>query len=426
MQTKRPVYEEIEEILRGVQLPRVALVEQTSGTPPELGDIREAVREALREAELPAGSVAVGVGSRGVARIDEVTAALVDALKEAGAEPFVVPAMGSHGASSAEGQAEVLRHLGVSEETVGCPVRATMETVLVGETPDGVPVHVDKNAYEADAIVVVNRVKPHTAFRGTVESGPTKMLAIGLGKQKGAHAIHFAGWGEIHRTIPQAARVMVETGRFAFGLAVVENADEEPCRVAAIPAGRFEEAEAPLLEEAKRNLLRLPFGELDVLVVDEIGKNISGDGADPNVTGRFATPYGGGDVPHVERMVFLGLTHQTGGNATGLGAADVVTERLAGNVDRSSTYMNALTSTTPAAAKTPMVMPDDRMAIAAAITMCAGIDPKRVRLARIKNTLDLRQLWVSEALLDEVEKDEDLRVVEGPQEMRFDEYGTLI
>ena len=425
MQTKRPVYEEIEEILRGVQLPRVALVEQTSGTPPELGDIREAVREALREAELPAGSVAVGVGSRGVARIDEVTAALVDALKEAGAEPFVVPAMGSHGASSAEGQAEVLRHLGVSEETVGCPVRATMETVLVGETPDGVPVHVDKNAYEADAIVVVNRVKPHTAFRGTVESGPTKMLAIGLGKQKGAHAIHFAGWGEIHRTIPQAARVMVETGRFAFGLAVVENADEEPCRVAAIPAGRFEEAEAPLLEEAKRNLLRLPFGELDVLVVDEIGKNISGDGADPNVTGRFATPYGGGDVPHVERMVFLGLTHQTGGNATGLGAADVVTERLAGNVDRSSTYMNALTSTTPAAAKTPMVMPDDRMAIAAAITMCAGIDPKRVRLARIKNTLDLRRLWVSEALLDEVEKDEDLRLVEGPRELRFDEDGTL-
>ena len=424
MQTERPVYEEIEELLRTVQLPRMALVEQVSGTPPELGDIRGAVREALQEVELPTGSVAVGVGSRGVARIDEVTAALVEVLKEAGAEPFVVPAMGSHGASSAEGQAEVLRHLGVSEETVGCPIRATMETVLVGETPSGVPVYVDKHAHEADAIVVVNRVKPHTAFRGTVESGPTKMLAIGLGKQKGAHAIHFAGWGEIHRTIPQAARVMVETGRFAFGLAVVENADEEPCRVAAIPAGRFEEAEAPLLEEAKRNLLRLPFGELDVLVVDEIGKNISGDGADPNVTGRFATPYGGDDVPHVERMVFLGLTHQTGGNATGLGAADVVTERLAGNVDRSSTYMNALTSTTPAAAKTPMVMPDDRMAIAAAITMCAGIDPKRVRLARIKNTLDLRRLWVSEALLDEVEKDEDLHVVEGPQEMRLDEAGA--
>ena len=425
MQTERPVYEEIEELLRTVQLPRMALVEQVSGTPPELGDIRGAVREALQEVELPTGSVAVGVGSRGVARIDEVTAALVEVLKEAGAEPFVVPAMGSHGASSAEGQAEVLRHLGVSEETVGCPIRATMETVLVGETPSGVPVYVDKHAHEADAIVVVNRVKPHTAFRGTVESGPTKMLAIGLGKQKGAHVIHSVGWGEIHRTIPEAARVMVETGRFAFGLAVVENADEEPCRVAAIPAGRFEEAEGPLLEEAKRNLMRLPFGELDVLVVDEIGKNISGDGADPNVTGRFPTPYGGESSTRVERMVFLGLTEATGGNATGLGAADVVTERLAGNVDRASTYMNALTATAPTAAKTPMAMPDDRKAIAAAITLCAGIDPARVRLARIKNTLHLRQLWVSEALLDEVEDNDDLRVVEGPGKMRFDEDGTL-
>ena len=426
MQVERPVYEEIEEILRGVELPRVAPVEQVSGTPPELGDVRGAVREALGEVELPTGSVAVGVGSRGVARIDEVVAALVEALKEAGAEPFVVPAMGSHGASNAEGQAEVLRHLGVSEESVGCPIRATMETVLVGETPSGVPVHVDKNAYEADAIVVVNRVKPHTAFRGPIESGPTKMLAIGLGKQKGAYAIHQAGWGEIHRTIPEAASVMVETGKFAFGLAVVENADEEPCKVAAIPADRFEEAEAPLLEEAKENLLRLPFDDLDVLVVDEIGKNISGDGADPNVTGRFATPYGGDDVPSVQRMAFLGLTEQTGGNATGLGAADVVTGRLAGNMERSSTYMNALTSTTPSAAKTPMVMPTDRMAVAAAITMCAGIDPARVRLARIKNTLNLRHLWVSEALLDEVERDENLRVVEKPAPMRFDEDGSLL
>src|ERR671917_1242193 len=425
MQTERPVYEEIEELLGNVEPPAGALVEQGVDAPPALGDVRAAVGEALRSVEMPERSVAIGVGSRGVGGISEVVAALVALLKEAGAEPFVVPAMGSHGASTAEGQARVLAHLGVSEDRIGCPVRATMESVKLGETPAGVAVFMDQNAYEADSVVVVNRVKPHTAFRGTVESGPTKMLAIGLGKQKGAHAIHFAGWGEIHRTIPQAARVMVETGRFAFGLAVVENADEEPCRVAAIPAGRFEEAEAPLLEEAKRNLLRLPFGELDVLVVDEIGKNISGDGADPNVTGRFATPYGGGDVPHVERMVFLGLTHQTGGNATGLGAADVVTERLAGNVDPSSTYMNALTSTTPAAAKTPMVMPDDRMAIAAAITMCAGIDPKRVRLARIKNTLDLRRLWVSEALLDEVEKDEDLRVVEGPRPLRFDGDGAL-
>lgn len=425
MQTERPIYQEIEELLGGVEPPRVALVEQRVDSPPALADVRAAVREALRSVEVPAGSVAVGVGSRGVGGIGPVVAALVEALKEAGAEPFVVPAMGSHGASTAEGQAQVLAHLGVSEESVGCPVRATMEAVEIGKTESGVEVFMDRNAYEADSVVVVNRIKPHTAFRGTVESGPTKMLAIGLGKQKGAHSIHAAGWGKIHETIPQAARVAVETGRVAFGLAVLENSDETPYKVAAIPAANLEEAEAPLLEEAKRNLLRLPFDELDVLVVDEIGKNISGDGADPNVTGRYPTPYATGG-PRVERMVYLGLTEETGGNANGLGMADVVTERLAAAMDRPSTYLNALTSTTPAPVKTPMVMPDDRTAIAAALTMCAGISPQEARLVRIKNTLKLRRLWVSEALLEDVEKYEKLQLVESPRPMRFDKDGSLL
>jgi len=424
MQVERPVYEEIEELLRGVEPPRVALVERSVDFPPALTDIRSAVREALGSVEIPSGSVAVGVGSRGVGGIAEVVGALVEALEEAGAQPFVVPAMGSHGASSAEGQAEVLRHLGVSEDSVGCPIRATMETVKIGETPDGVEVFMDKNAYEADAVVVVNRIKPHTAFRGTVESGPTKMLAIGLGKQRGAYSIHAAGWHAIHETIPRAARVAVETGKVAFGLAVLENPDEEPYKVAAIPAANLEEAEAPLLEEAKKNLLRLPFDDLDVLVVDEIGKNVSGDGADPNVTGRYPTTAASGG-PKIERMVFLGLTEETGGNANGLGAADVVTEGLVSGMDRSSTYMNALTSTTPVPVKIPMVMPTDRMAVAAALTMCAGVKPSGARLVRVQNTLKLRRLWVSEALLEEVEKDGRVRVVEGPQPMRFDESGAL-
>ena len=419
MQTENPDYEEIEEILRAVEFPRVALVEQRVDSPPALTDIREGVREALNSVDLPSGSVAIGVGSRGVARIGEVVAALVEVLKESGAEPFVVPAMGSHGASTAEGQAQVLAHLGVSEESVGCPVRATMETVRLGETPSGVAVYMDRNAYEADSVVVVNRVKPHTAFRGTVESGPTKMLAIGLGKQRGAHSIHSAGWENIHRTIPEAARVAVESGKVAFGLATVENADEEPCKIAAIPATELEEAEAPLLEEAKKNLARLPFDEIDVLVVDEIGKNISGDGADPNVTGRYPTSAASGG-PSVERMVYLGLTEETGGNANGLGMADVVTERLAGAMDRPSTYMNALTSTTPAPVKTPMVMPTDEMTIAAALTMCAGVTYPEARLVRIENTLKLRKIWVSEALIGEVESDERLEILEEPQPMRFD------
>jgi hypothetical protein len=335
-----------------------------------------------------------------------------------------VPAMGSHGASTAEGQADVLAHLGVNEHRVGCPVRATMEAVEIGETPSGVPVFMDRNAFEADAVVVVNRIKPHTAFRGSVESGPTKMLAIGLGKQKGAHSIHAAGWGKIHETIPEAARVAVGTGKVAFGLAVLENADEEPYRVAAIPAERLEESEAPLLEEAKRKLMRLPFDDMDLLVVDQIGKNISGDGADPNVTGRYPTPFASGG-PKVERMVFLDLTPETGGNANGLGAADVVTERLVSKMDRPATYLNALTSTTPFPVKIPMTMPSDRAAIAAALAMTAGVSPPEARLVRIRNTLKLRRMWVSEALLEEVEDKERLSVIEAPRPMDFDADGSL-
>jgi hypothetical protein len=425
VQTERPIYKELEELLGNVKPPAGAFVEQRVDSPPALSDVRAAVGEALRDVEVPTGSVAVGVGSRGVGGISEVVAALVGFLKEAGAEPFVVPAMGSHGASTAEGQADVLAHLGVREELIGCPVRATMEAVMLGETPSGVPVFMDRNAFEADSVVVVNRIKPHTAFRGTVESGPTKMLAIGLGKQKGAHSIHAAGWGNIHETIPQAARVAVESGKVAFGLAVLENADEEPYRVAAIPADKLEESEAPLLEEAKRKLMRLPFDAIDVLVVDEIGKNISGDGADPNVTGRYPTPFGSGGA-NVERLVFLDLTPETGGNANGLGAADVVTERLVSKMDRPPTYLNALTSTTPFAVKIPMTMPTDRMAIAAALTMTAGVSPQDARLVRIKNTLKLRQLWVSETLLTEVEGDERLRVIEEPRPLGFDTDGSLL
>jgi len=420
-----PRYEEVEELLSGIRPPNVALVEQALDSPVPLADLDASVREALGEVRVPSGSVAIGVGSRGIGGLSEVVAALVAALKEAGAEPFVVPAMGSHGASTAEGQARVLAQLGVSEEGVGCPVRATMETVLIGETPSGVEVFMDRNAYEADAVIVVNRVKPHTAFRGTVESGPTKMLAIGLGKQKGAHSVHAAGWENLHRTILEAARVAAGTGKVAFGLAVLENADEEPCKVAAVPAGELESAEAPLLEEAKRHLPRLPFDELDVLVVDEVGKNVSGDGADPNVTGRYPTPYASGG-PSIERIVFLDLTRGTGGNANGVGLADVVTERLATRMDGPATYLNALTSAVPETVRLPMVMPTDQLAILAALEMCAGIEPERARLVRVENTLKMRRMWVSESLLPQVEMDERLTVVEGPRPLEFDEDGTLL
>ncbi len=231
--------------------------------------------------------------------------------------------------------------------------------------------------------------------------------------------------GNIHRTLPGAGRVAVESGKAAFRVAVLENAWEEPYKVVAIPARELEESEAPLLEEAKQNLLRLPFSDIDVLVVDEIGKNISGDGADPNVTDHYPTPCATG-VPEVERIVFLDLTEETGGNANGVGLADVVTERLASKMDRPVTYLNALTSTTPEPVKLPMVMPTDRLAIAAALEMCAGISPGGARLVRIKNTLKLRRMHVSMAPLPEVENDKRLCVVEEPGPIRFDAGGSLL
>jgi lactate racemase-like protein len=387
VRTEKSVYEEVEELLGEVEPPKVALVEQQLDSPSALKDIRAAVREALGSVELPSERVAIGVGSRGMGRVGAVAAALVEALKEASLEPFVVPAMESHGASTAEAQAQVLAHLGVSEEEIGCPVRAMMETIRLGETPAGAEVYMDENAYEADAVIVISRVKRHTAFRGPLESGPTKMLAIGLGKQRGAHSVHAAAWENIHRTIPEAAWVAIESGKVAFGLAVLENAEEEPYKIVAIPAGELEDVEAPLLEDAKRNLPRILFGEPDVLVVDEIGKNVSGDGTDPNVTGRYPTPHATGG-PKVERMVFLDLTDETGGNANGLGLAEVVTERLADKMERRATYLNALTSTAPAAVKLPTVMPSDKLAIAAALEMCAGVRARDARLVRISNTLN--------------------------------------
>ncbi len=404
-------FDAVEALLADVPVPGGARVERRLATPPAVGDVRAAVRDALRAVEAPRGSVAIGVGSRGVARIGEIVAALVAELRARGARPFIVPAMGSHGASTAAGQAEVLAALGVDEERCGAPVRATMESVEIGRTADGVPAYVDAHAAQADAIVVVNRVKPHTAFRGPIESGPTKMIAIGLGKQRGAHVVHARGWGEIHRTIPAVAEVSLRSGKIAFALAILENADEQPTRLVAIPAHRLLTDEPALQAQAKELLPRLPFERLDVLVVDRIGKNISGDGADPNVTGRYPTPFASGG-PEVTRMVFCDLADESHGNANGVGMADVVTARLASRFIPSATYLNALTSTTPEPVRLPMVMPDADRALRAALLMCPGVDPRRARIARIADTLHLRTLWISDALAEEIADDPTMRVAE--------------
>jgi hypothetical protein len=391
-----PLRERFERELAVVTLPPLTLVERTPDTPPALADIDAAVALALRDVRVPRGSVAIGVGSRGIARIGTFVAAVVREVRARGGDPFIVPAMGSHGASTAAGQVEVLAHLGVTEATAGAPIRATMDTVVIATLPNGVPVFVDAIALQADAIVPVNRIKPHTSFRGEYESGVVKMLAVGFGKQDGARAIHSLGWGGMRANVPDAAAALLATGKVPFGVAIIENANEEPCRVVALPAAQILADEPALLEEAKANLARLPFDAIDVLVVDRVGKNISGGGADPNVTGRFPSEYISGG-PNVTRLVYLAFTDESDGNGNGVGLADVVTSALAARYDPLSTYLNALTTTAAGNARLPMVMPTDELAIKAALRMCPDLAPEDAVIVRITDTLHLNRLWLSPA-----------------------------
>jgi hypothetical protein len=411
--------ERFEAELGAIALPELALVERASRTPPPLGDIGAAVAAALRDVPAPCGRVAVGVGSRGIARLPEFVRAVVDELRRRGADPFIVPAMGSHGASTAAGQIAVLAHLGVTEAAAGAPIRATMETRCVGHLPSGVPVYAGTDALDADAIVVINRVKPHTSFRGEYESGPVKMLAVGLGKLDGARSLHSLGWGGMRGNVPAAAQVVLATGKVAFAVAILENADEQPCAVYAIPGGDLLAREPALLEQAKANLARLPFERIDVLVVDRVGKTISGGGGDPNVTGRFPSEYISGG-PAVTRLVYLALTADGDGNANGIGLADVVSADLAAAYDPLPTYMNALTTTAAGNARLPMVMPSPRLAVAAALRMCPDLDPARALVVRIADTLHLNRLWLSRTAVAALP--EPARIVRDFAPFAFDGY----
>ena len=400
----RSISEELRRTLEAVPFPEVALVEQQLLGRPPIDDVGAAVRAALRDVAIPQGSIAIGIGSRGIARIDEIAAALVREVRARGGNPFVVPAMGSHGASNAEGQVRVLEHLGMTEATLGAPIRATMKTVSLGRTPAGVEVFMDAHAFAADAIVVLNRVKLHTSFRGNLESGPAKMLAIGLGKADGARSVHAPGWEAMAGNLAAAAQVVLDTGKVAFGLAIVENADEQPYKVVALPAHGLLAAEAKLLEEVRSLFPRLPFDELDVLVVDRVGKNISGAGGDPNVTGRFPSRHISGGLK-VARLAYLSLTEEGEGNGNGIGLADVVTAELADAYRPSATYLNALTTTTAENARVPMVLPTRELAVAAALKLVPGLeDPRAARLVRIRDTLHVKRFWASRTALEELER----------------------
>ena len=398
-----------------IQLPKMVPVEVTFESP-VLEDIAQSVseqfkQETIRKKIQPGQTIAVGCGSRGVADVAEVAKATVSEIKALGGKPFIFPAMASHGAATAEGQKRVLEGYGITEDYVGCPLRATMETKVVETLDDGTKIHVDRYAAEADGIVLINRIKPHTNFRGPIESGITKMMTIGMGKIDGATEIHFHGFEAFAELLPRIAGIIMDKKPFLFGVGIVENAYEKTALVEVIPAETLMEREPELLTRARQLIPKLLFEDIDVLVIDEIGKNISGSGCDPNVTGRNNRHIPWTEEPKVQKIVLLDLTEETHGNAVGFGVADVITMEIYRKLDIPSTYANAITATYLDGANIPVIMNTEEEAIRLAVKSLRRVRPEAARIVRIKNTLELTHITVSEPMLPEVKAHPQMKVL---------------
>jgi hypothetical protein len=413
-------FERIRDVSPQAPLPDLLPVRQHYDVPVE-ADVPAATRrelEALRPRITAGMRIAITAGSRGIHDIATVIKAAGAWLREQGAEPFIVPAMGSHGDANADGQVAVLASYGITEQSMGVPVRATMDTVVLGQVPDGPEVHLDANAAQADGILLVNRIKPHTDFHGPVESGLGKIAAIGLGKQRGAEGIHAYGSNGLARWMPAVARRIVDTGKVLGGIAIVENAHETTAKVAFVgPDGIAGPAETALLDEAGELLGRLPFDDLDVLVVDELGKDKSGSGMDTNVIGRMWIPGGAEpDTPRITAITVHAISKASYGNAVGVGLADFIPFRVLEDIDLHAVYVNAMTSGTGGLRRTklPIALATDRDAVSAAILMCGRPDPANVRLVRVHDTLDTVSLLVSASLRHEIDSHPRLEIVGEP------------
>jgi hypothetical protein len=413
-----------------IPLPRMVPVRQKFDTT-KLASVSEAIKKQFQRKEIaakikPGMTIAVGCGSRGVANVSEAAMATVAEIKKLGGKPFIFPAMGSHGAGTAEGQRQVLAGYGITEENVGCPVRATMETVELGKTSNGTPVYMDAYAAESQGVVFVCRVKPHTNFRAPIESGVVKMMTIGMGKIRGATTLHTNGMDRFIDLLPEAARLIMSKKPFLFGMAMVENAHDETMHVEAVPAETLFTREAELQAIAKQQIGRLYFDEFDVLIIEEIGKNISGAGADPNVIGRNSRGILGFEKPVISRIAMLDLTEPTHGNATGMSMGDVITLKLLNKIDFGPTYANVITATYLDGAAIPLVMNNSKEAVALAIKTVPRVKPLECRVVWIKNTLELTNIAISEALLDQVRGDKRFDVLGEPEPFRFDAAGELL
>lgn len=401
---------------------------------PRVDDIPGTVQAELKRLQLPdrirpGQSVAVTVGSRGIANIHLVTKAAVAHLKSIGAKPFIVPAMGSHGGGTAEGQRAIVEGYGITEEFVGCPIRSSMETVVVCQTAEGIPVHFDRNAYEADHVLVCGRVKPHTGFVGDIESGLMKMMLIGLGKHNGAKIYHRAindfSFPQIVRSV---AGHVLKKCRVVAGLGIVENGYDETALIRAVHPEELEDREKELLVLAKQWMPRLPFKLCDVLIIDEIGKNISGSGMDTNVVGRkFNDRRAAEDeYPKVKRIIVRGLTEATHGNAAGIGIAEFCTRRCVEQINYAITSINCLTGGHPSGAMTPVYYDTDREVLDAAMSVIGLVSPPDAGVLWIPDTLHLAEVECSAAYWEQAQGRDDLTILTEPRELSFDDAGNLV
>ncbi len=377
----------------------------------------------------PGMRIAITAGSRGIANIARIITAVVAELKRYGAVPFIVPAMGSHGGATAEGQVEVLESLGITEANCGAPIRSSMDTVEIGATPDGVPVYMDRYAYEADGVVLVARIKLHTDFKSPVgiESGIVKMAAIGLGKHVQALLLHSYGVHGIRDIMPEVGKVVLKSGHIVFGLGIVENASEETAVLEAIEPSRIYEREQELLKQSAELFPWLPIDKLDILFVDWIGKNFSGTGMDTNIIGRMriqGTPEP--EFPNIKYVIAGDLSEESHGNALGIGLADLTTSRLVNKIDRRVMNENVITSTFLHRAAIPIVLDNDRAAIEAALRANWNVPQDQVRIARIYSTLHLEHLYVSEAVYESVRSLSGVTAEGTFEPLAFDEAGNLL
>jgi len=397
-----------------------------------LPDVREGTLEAMRSAAWtsavkPGARIAVGVGSRGISNIAVMTKAVVDFWLERGCQPFIIPVMGSHGGASAEGQAHVLEHYGISEATMGVPVVSSLDVVQIGQTPEGIDVSMDKQAYESDGVMLLSRVKWHTSFEGKLESGVHKMMAIGLGKWEGAKRYHaFALRLGMEPVIRSVGKVVLDTGRMLGGLAILEDAHHNTAEVHALGSEGMAEQEEVLLERTKSWKAGLPFKEIDLLIIDEMGKNISGTGNDTKVMNRGLL--GRNTLPgmvKIQRVFTRDLTAESGGNATGIGLCDVISDQLYDKIDFPATWVNAFTSSILLSTMCPPHFADDRTCVEKIIMTCGKLDSYECSIARIRNTMEIGEFEISEALLPEIANNPDVEIIGEPHELEYDATGML-